>query len=518
MGLGGRSAGPTKSRMWRQRVRSDQPRSSTRSIVAGTLAVGAALVLIVGSLAAYLTFRTDWNGISRISVLPDLRGAKRPPADPNAMNILLIGSDSRAGPNKRFGAEVQGQRSDTVMVVHIAPGAHQVVVLSFPRDSVVPILSCAPEPGSPGQVAAPAGDVEQLNATFAYGGPGCLWKTIEQTTGIHINNFIELTFTGFEHVIDDIGGVNVCLPVAVDNTDARLNLTAGRHHIYGQEALAFWRVRYIGEGSDLQRIQRDQYLMAAVLQGIDRSGLISSPAEMYKVITDVSRNHFITTDTQLTPGALLSIAENLRGLPSGSVHFIEVPSVPYPGDPLAWVQWAQPQASSLFAAIARDTRLPKSRKAKRPAKHSAPVLASLSPADVHVIVLNGSTVSGLATSASASLASLGFSVVGPPGDASNPDYARSVIEYPSSASLPAARTLGRLISNVTLRLDPAVPAGTVQLILGSTFTAVRGPAAAPSPSPSATLGSENLAAKYGGINGNAAICGDSSVFAGPDGS
>ena len=127
------------------------------------------------------------------------------------MNILLVGSDSRAGANKKFGADIVGQRSDTIMVLHIAPGARQLVVLSIPRDSVVPILQCAPENGSTGQIAQPAGYVEQINATFAYGGPGCLWETIEQTTGIHIDDFIALTFTGFEHVINDIGGVRICL-------------------------------------------------------------------------------------------------------------------------------------------------------------------------------------------------------------------------------------------------------------------------------------------------------------------
>ena len=115
-------------------------------------------------------------------------------------------------------------------------------------------------------------------------GPGCLWETIEQTTGIHINDFIELTFTGFEHVIDDIGGVNVCLPVAVHDPDSLLNLSAGTHHIYGPKALAFWRARYIGEGSDLQRIRRDQYLMASLVQGIERSGFTHSPAKILKVI------------------------------------------------------------------------------------------------------------------------------------------------------------------------------------------------------------------------------------------
>jgi LCP family protein required for cell wall assembly len=361
------------------RLRPARRRRRDRSLVLGGLAISAALVVLGGALAAYAVFRTDWNAVKRIDVSSDLR-TRRPPAEPRALNILLIGSDSRGGPNKRFGAEVTGQRSDTVMVMHIAPGARHVVVLSFPRDSVVPILGCHPEAGAPGQVAQPAGDVEQLNATFAYGGPGCLWKTLEQTTGIRINDFVELTFTGFEHLIDDIGGVSVCLPVAVNDPDSRLHLSAGRHHVWGAQALAFWRTRYIGEGSDLQRIRRDQFLMASLLHGVQRSGLAHSPSKILRVIQDVVGNGYVTTDTQLTLGRLIGIADELRGLPPRAIQFIEIPTVPYPGDPLAWVQWAQPQARSLFAAIAHDTRLPSARRrARHPVATAEAASATRSP-------------------------------------------------------------------------------------------------------------------------------------------
>jgi LCP family protein required for cell wall assembly len=485
------------------------------------MVVLSAMVLVGASLAAYLNYRADWNGITRIDVQRDLRveGTKRPPLDPNALNILLIGSDSRAGRNRQFGATVTGQRSDTIMVVHIAPDAHQVVVLSLPRDTVVPILNCSPEDGSPGQTAQP-GSVEQINSTFAYGGPGCLWETIEQTTGIHLNDFIELTFTGFEHVINDLGGVNVCLPVPINDTDSKLHLTAGRHHIGGRQALAFWRVRYIGDGSDLQRIQRDQYLMAAVLQGIEHSGLLGSPAKMYRVITDITRNHLVATDTGLTPGRLLSIGEDLHGLSAGTVHFIEAPTAPYPGDPTAWVEFAQPQAKRLFSAIAHDTRLPRTKHRSTLKRGSPPVLASVTPADVRVRVLNGTTTPGLATSTSDRLTSLGYTVVSPPTDAANSGYVKSVIEYPSAATLPAARTLARLVSNFRLVLDPSGPAGTVELILGSTFTGLKLGASTATPSPAATHGpanTENLSKQFGGISGNVGICNDSSVFQGPDG-
>jgi len=410
-------------------------RRSVLSIAWRSVAVLVAVALVGGSLTVYLTFRSDWQAIKHINVSRDLV-SHRPPASPRALNILLIGSDTRSGVNGKIGGQkgISGARSDTVMVLHIAAGAHRIVVLSIPRDSVVPILSCTPEAGTLGQTAQPAGYVEQLNATFAYGGPGCLWKTIEQTTGIRINDFIELTFAGFEHVINDIGGVNVCLPVAVHDPQSRLNLRAGRHHIYGREALAFWRVRYIGEGSDLQRIRRDQFLMASLIQGIERSRLLHSPTELLSLINDVARHRYIATDTGLTPGRLFTIADELRGVRPGSVQFIEVPTVPYPGDPEAWVEWAQPEAGRLFWAIARNTRLPK----------------------------------------------------------------------PGHSKIAGRQPAGLLGSNSTRIRPRRTSAGS-----------------APSDAPSASAasgGGRNLARQYGGITGNAPICGDASAFAGPDGS
>jgi LCP family protein required for cell wall assembly len=422
------------------RMRAPVRRHSAWSIMLRSAAVLVAATLVAGSLTVYLTFRSDWQAIKHVDVSKDLASSRRPPADPHALNILLIGSDTRSGANGKIGGQagISGARSDTAMVLHIAPGAHQAVVLSIPRDSVVPILTCSPEDGTPGQTAQPAGYVEQLNATFAYGGPGCLWKTIEQTTGIHLNDFIELTFAGFEHVIDDIGGVNVCLPAAVHDPQSRLNLSAGKHHIYGREALAFWRVRYIGEGSDLQRIRRDQFLMASLVQGVERSRLLHSPTELLSVINDVARHKYIAADTGLTPGRLFTIADELRGIKPRSVQFIEVPTQPYPGDPQAWVQWAQPQAARLFSAIARDTRISKPRDRNR-AGQSARIL--------------GSSYTRLKPH-------------------------RAPVPGPSSAGLGAATT----------------------------------------PSRGATPGlNRNLAGKYGGITGNAPICGDASAFAGPDG-
>ena len=168
---------------------------------------------------------------------------------------------------------------------------------------MVPVYQCdaGRAPGGTryaGQAAAP-GATEPVNSIYSIGGPSCLVKTIEQQTGIRIDHFIGLGLAGFVQVINDIGGVYVCMPVAVNDAVSGLRLSRGWHKIYGATALKFWRTREnLGTGSDLQRIQRDQFLMASLLHGITRSGLLASPAKLLTVVGDIAR--LMITDNGMT--------------------------------------------------------------------------------------------------------------------------------------------------------------------------------------------------------------------------
>src|SRR5262252_29007 len=141
-------------------------------------------VLVVGvSLVAYAAVRNVYDGINHEAITAQMLG-NRPPKLNGSTNILLIGSDSRAGANGKFGRDVLGSRSDTSMLLHITPDHSHAYVISFPRDSMVPVYNCVPDQqGHPGQTAQP-GVLEPLNATFSNGGAPCLWRTLEQTTHI----------------------------------------------------------------------------------------------------------------------------------------------------------------------------------------------------------------------------------------------------------------------------------------------------------------------------------------------
>jgi LCP family protein required for cell wall assembly len=485
-------------------------RSLAQKVAAWTsiVVVGA---LVVGTLAAYAKYRSFWDSIKRIDVA-GLVG-HQPPKLNNAENILLIGSDTRVD-QKGIGGSATvnpGSRSDTLMLLHISPGHHEVTVISIPRETMVPVYSCPPSDGTAGQQAEP-GQLELINAALDFGGPVCTWKTFENVTGIHLDHFIELDFTGFEQIVDDLGGVTVCLPFPVDDPQSGLDLSAGRHHVFGHEALAFWRTREgLGTGSDIQRITRDQYLMVALVQGMEHSGLLHSPSKILNVVRDATNS--MTTDTGLDQTAMLQIGESLGGIGSSDVQFVTAPNAPYPADENN-VIFQQPEASELFNAIQHDTTLPKATKKGKPAKKSAPPTLDAAPSHVNVQVLNGSGITGEASQAGSDLTNEGFNVVGT-SDANNFGYTSNVIEYAASSDMPAVDTLKAVVPNVQVQQESSLTPGTVVLIVGSDFSALN-PAPSPSSSPTSTPSVTTVGASDGAIKANTRICSDQSAFAGPD--
>ena len=481
--------------------------------VAAWTSVALVGVLVAGSLVAYGKYRSIWDSIKRVDVAGLI--GDQPPKYTNAENILVLGTDTRVGQDG-IGGSVGCGCSDTIMLLHISPGHHRITVMSVPRETMVPVMACAASDGTPGQDAE-QGQVELINATLSAGGPACTWKTFASVTGIHIDHFIELDFTGFEKVIDDLGGVNICLPFPVDVPQSGLHLTKGEHHVWGTEALAFWRTREgLGFGSDTQRILRDQYLMVALVQGIEKSRLLSSPSKVLHVVTDAS--DAMTTDTELDQNAMLQIADSLRGIRSSEVSFVTSPNVPYTSN-INDVVFQQPQADDLFNAIAHDNALPSASKAKKKSKKPSTTPAvDTTPSQIKVEVENGSGTPGGAGQAGSDLTGRGFQVVST-GDANNFDYTSSVIYYPASSDLPAVNTLKALLpSDTQVDVNSSLPPGTLELIIGSEFTGLNAPSATPSQSASPAPSIQSVSSTDGALGGNTRICQDQNAFAGPDSS
>lgn len=491
---------------------------SLRVKILGWTAISVAVVVVAAILSGYFTIRAKLDKVDHIARID---AQHRPPKYNDALNLLLIGSDNRHGHNGVIGGHYGCNCSDTLMLVHISPGRKMVTAVSIPRDTMVPYYACSPWQGLPGQQANPDA-LERINGTLAAGGPECVRETVEQQTGVFIDDVLELDFTGFEEMINDVGGVNVCLPFAIHNTitDAGgtgLDLSAGEHHIWGRVALQFWRTREnVANGSDIDRIARDQYFLAQLVKGVLHSGLLHSPAKLYRVLGDVAGN--LTTDASDTD--LLHIATSLHGISPKNIQFITAPWVTYVPDPNE-VQFEQPQANALFWAIAHDSKLPAASKKK--AGQTATPLASESPAaspsaspsasqspgsssaaggqpetvtpsTVNVMLLDGSSGENLTSQTQTELTSRGFSVVGT-GYADSMDYTRTIVQYASSADLAAANTVAEQFTSPKLQVDPDLTAGTIQVILGSSFTKLATPR-------STSQSISGLSTNYGGITAN----------------
>jgi LCP family protein required for cell wall assembly len=512
--LPGRSGPPSRGGPPRSGAsRSGAPRSRSQRIlgrhpILSVLGILATLTLTFISLTAYAAYRNVYDSIHHVTVTSHQLG-KRPPKLDGSTNILIIGSDSRSGTGGKYGRGIDGSRSDTSMLLHVPPSHNGALVVSFPRDTMVPIYQCdADGSGHPGQQAQPLGNVEQLNWTYSYGGAPCLWKTLEQVTRIHIDHFVEVNFLSFRKIVNDMGGVPVCLPYAIKDPASRLNLPAGRSVVRGAQALAFVRERHIGEGSDLQRINRQQIFLAALAQKIKQSSTLSNPTKLYGLVHDIASS--LTTDAEFNQ--LLAIANSIKGLSTSSLQFVTAPVLPYPANPQNQVVLNGPLADPLFRAVARDNHL--TRTARRDAKANSQQLPTVSTKKVYVQVYNATSTSGLAATTATQLTTKGFKVAGT-GNASASKT--TIIEYGSASLLPEADTLQKQIPGSQLKLVSSIKGQDLHLVLGAGFKGV--PSTHKSKSSKGSVSKAVNKVKNnagGGVSGNTNICHDQSAFSGPD--
>ena len=505
--------GRGRTDLWQPSSRADrryasQPPSRTRRILGrhplvSVLAILATLTITFVSLTAYAAYRNVYDSIHHVTVTSGELG-KRPPKLNGSENILIIGSDSRGGTHGKYGRGIQGSRSDTSMLLHISPTHTGAFVISFPRDTMVPIYQCERDDnGHPGQLAQP-GVLEQLNYTFSFGGPACLWKTLEQVTRIHIDHFVQVDFDGFKSIVNDVGGVPVCLPYSIKDPASKLNLPAGKSVVHGDQALAFVRERHIGYGSDLQRINRQQVFLASLAQKIKQSSSLSDPTKLYSLVHDIASS--LTTDSGLTLTDMYAIANSMKGLSTSALQFIMAPVVPYPPNPNDLVEFSQPVADNLFRAIAKDNHILKT---ARRDEHAKTQLPTVKPAQVQLQVLNGTSVPGLAATTASQLTARGFKVVGK-GNATT--ASGTVIEYASTAQMPQVNTLQKEIPGATAKQVTSLKGSTLSLVLGTGFKGVGHKPKKKAKNVSAATLSKN----YGGVNGAANICKQSAAFTGPD--
>ncbi|MEU9981931.1 LCP family protein [Streptomyces sp. NPDC050856] len=266
-----------------------------------------------------------------------------------ARNILLIGSDTRAGRgNAAYGRDRGTERSDTTILVHLAANGRGATAVSVPRDLMVRVPSCRKRDGS-----RTVAQVAQFNWAFAQGGTACTIRTVEKLTGIRVDHHMVIDFRGFKDMVDAVGGVRVCVTDPIDDPQAHLRLRAGAQTLRGEQALGYVRARKsLGNGSDTERMDRQQQFLGALVNKVQSNGVLLNPTRLYPVLDAATKS--LTTDPGLDSlRDLYDLARAMRSVPTEKVQFLTVPRRPYAGDPNR-DELVQPMANSLFKRLRDD--------------------------------------------------------------------------------------------------------------------------------------------------------------------
>ncbi|MEW2491473.1 LCP family protein [Streptomyces sp. NPDC048411] len=448
------------------------------------------LVLLVAGVGwgyLKLTGQIDTFGADGIS-------GDRPPASSTGQNVLVIGSDTRSGANRKLGGgKGTVGRSDTVFLLHVYADHRHAVAVSIPRDSMVDIPACRTPNG---EWTAPQHRV-MFNGAFsvgetAEGNPACTQNTVEHLTGLRVDHTVVVDFSGFSKLTSAVGGVPVCLPQDIYQQDLSPNrptrgalvFAKGPQTVSGQRALDYVRIRHgIGDGSDIGRIKRQQAFIGSLIKKVKSQGLnLTTLLPLADAATDS-----MTVDPGLgSADRLLKFAMSMKNIDLRNTRFVTVPWR-YEGARVAIVE---PEAHALWAALKADRTIDGQdasghakggRSAKRPDEGSPSPAANapVSGTGVSLAVYNGTTVNGLAARAAELLRAHGFTVTST-ATASNQDRVSTVIRYGPGLEA-EAETTARLFAGA--RTMASGTAG-IQVILGTSYAEHPSPAAEATPTPS----------------------------------
>lgn len=472
-----RSVGPKKAGA------TAAPNKKLRTALRSSAVAFAVLALLVtGGGWSYL--RSTDNGFTQVNALDD---------NPDDVldsdlqlgdeNFLIVGTDTRAGVNGEIGAgtlaDAEGARADTVMLVNIPKNRSRVVVVSFPRDLDVTRPQCAGwdnDKGTYTEEQFPSAMGDKLNAVYALGGPKCLVNVIRKMTGLSINRFIGVDFAGFEAMVDQVGGVEVCTtkPI-IDATLGTVLETSGTQRVSGQTALNYVRARHVygEERSDYDRINRQQRFLASLLRGALSSKVLLDPGKLNGFVSAFTDHTFVDN---VRSQDLLMLGRSLQKVSAGAVTFLTIPTAGTTsyGNEIP----RESDIKALFRAIIDDQPLPGEQKAPEitaPGEDDAPAapepptssLTAVDPSIVSIQVSNASGAPGAAGSAATRLSNQGFGIY-TTGNYLGGSSTTTKVRYASGHEAEAA-TVASAIPGASL--EPAEELGSiVELVLGEDFS------------------------------------------------
>lgn len=316
------------------------PRRRRRGRIIRRVIAAVLVLFVVGGIA--LWFYED-SALQRVAALSDYSGR---PAQGSGTNWLIVGSDSRQGLTAAQAQQlhtgdaqaVSGGRTDTIMVVHLPDNSTKPTTVSLLRDSWVSI---------------PGHGKNKINAAYAFGGAPLLVQTVEQATGLRVDHYAEIGLGGFATVVDDVGGVTMCLPQAVNDSYAGINLPAGCQNLNGANALGYVRSRHAFATSDFARTDHQRQFIGALANQIASPGVLLNPFAMVPMLADLPGA--LTVDNGDHLQNLIGLVWSLRGISSGGVV---TTGVPINGSTGGSLLWDPAKSQQLFHDLNTDQALP----------------------------------------------------------------------------------------------------------------------------------------------------------------
>lgn len=464
---------PALTRLAMSKVRR---RRRVRNIARGFVSIIAILaVALTGVVWGYL--RSTDRGFAQVAALdPDSTDVVDAAGQYGDETYLIVGTDTRTGASGEIGAgtvdDAEGARSDTVMLVNIPADRSRVVAVSFPRDLDVTRPECEAFDNDTNTYTGemyPAADGDKLNATYALGGPKCLVKTIQKISGLKIGHFVGMDFAGFESMVDEIGGVDVCTPQPlVDSELGTVLAQTGEQRVDGRTALNYVRARHVdSEGNgDYGRIKRQQRFLSSLLRSALSNKVLLDPGKLNGFVSAFTSDTFVeNVKTQ----DLVTLGRSLQNVDAGAVTFLTIPTA-------GTNDWGNEipmddAIAAIFSAIINDDPLPGEERqdpttstSEAPPQQSAPVLA-VDPTTVSIQVSNASETSGMAATASEALSTYGFQIVGVGNFVGT--AAQTVVRYSEGQESEAA-TVASAIPGAVIEQAQGLDS-LVEVVLGSDY-------------------------------------------------
>ncbi|MFY1619625.1 LCP family protein [Micromonospora sp. WMMD736] len=288
-----------------------KPRRRWKRIVLIILVV-LALLAAGGVVAGGLYYRSINSKVERMDAFEDVPEASRPqPAAPGAMNIMILGSDSRDTEN------ASGSRSDTIILAHLPKDRSSAQLISIPRDTWVHV---------PKSKEGRGGTDAKINAAYAWGGVPLMVQTVEEFTNVRIDHVTMVDFSGFKEIVDALGGVEIDVEQSFTSThslnpDGRREFTKGKQTMDGAAALDYARERYAFANGDFARIKHQQQVIKAILDKAASGGVLASPTKLNSFVKATANS--VAVDRSLS---LVDLAMELRHLRGGNLAFFTCPT------------------------------------------------------------------------------------------------------------------------------------------------------------------------------------------------